>query len=88
MLRLRSLTKRYKVVTAVENLDITIEPGEVYGYLGPNGSGKTTTVKMLTGLLEPTHGHIFYQGRDIHEDLVDYRKHLGYDRKNLYFILT
>jgi ABC-2 type transport system ATP-binding protein len=78
MLELRSLTKRYAAVTAVETLDITIKPGEVYGYLGPNGSGKTTTVKMLTGLLEPTRGHIFYQGRDIRGDLVDYRKHLGY----------
>ena len=78
MLELRSLTKRYAVVTAVENLDITIKAGEVYGYLGPNGSGKTTTVKMLTGLLAPTRGHIFYQGRDIREDLVAYRKHLGY----------
>jgi ABC-2 type transport system ATP-binding protein len=78
MLELRNLTKRYNRVPAVDNLDITLEPGEVYGYLGPNGSGKTTTVKMLTGLLEPTRGHIYYKGRDIREDLVAYRKLLGY----------
>jgi len=78
MLELRKLSKRYNRVPAVDNLDITLQPGEVYGYLGPNGSGKSTTVKMLTGLLEPTQGHIFYQGRDIREDLVEYRKHLGY----------
>ena len=78
MLELQKLTKRYNRVPAVDNLDITLEPGEVYGYLGPNGSGKTTTVKMLTGLLKPTQGHIFYQGRDISEDMVEYRKHLGY----------
>ena len=78
MLELRNLTKRYNRVPAVDNLDITLEPGEVYGYLGPNGSGKSTTVKMLTGLLEPSQGHIFYQGRDIRDDLVEYRKHLGY----------
>ena len=78
MLELRNLTKRYNRVPAVDNLDITLEPGEVYGYLGPNGSGKTTTARMLTGLLEPSQGHIFYQGRDISEDLVEYRKHLGY----------
>ena len=78
MLELRNLTKRYNRVPAVDNLDITLEPGEVYGYLGPNGSGKTTTARMLTGLLEPSQGHIFYQGRDIREDLVGYRKHLGY----------
>ena len=78
MLELRKLTKRYNRVPAVENLNITLEPGVVYGYLGPNGSGKSTTVRMLTGLLKPSQGHIFYQGRDITEDLVEYRKHLGY----------
>jgi len=78
MLELRKLTKRYNRVPAVDNLDITLEPGEVYGYLGPNGSGKSTTVKMLAGLLEPSQGHIFYQGCDIREDLVAYRKYLGY----------
>jgi ABC-2 type transport system ATP-binding protein len=78
MLELRNLTKRYNRVPAVENLDITLEPGVVYGYLGPNGSGKTTTVKMLTGLLEPSRGHIFYHGRDIREDMVEYRRHVGY----------
>ena len=78
MLELRNLTKRYNRVPAVDNLNITLEPGEVYGYLGPNGSGKTTTARMLTGLLKPSQGHIFYQGRDISEDLVEYRKHLGY----------
>ena len=78
MLELRKLTKRYNRVPAVENINITLEPGVVYGYLGPNGSGKTTTVRMLTGLLKPSQGHIFYQGRDITEDLVEYRKYLGY----------
>jgi ABC-2 type transport system ATP-binding protein len=78
MLELRGLTKRYNRVPAVENLDLTIRPGEIYGYLGPIGSGKTTTVKMLTGLLEPLQGHIFYQGRDIREDMVEYRRHIGY----------
>lgn len=78
MLELRNLTKRYNRVPAVENLVLTIEPGEIYGYLGPNGSGKTTTVKMLTGLLEPSQGHIYYRGRDIREDMVEYRKHIGY----------
>jgi ABC-2 type transport system ATP-binding protein len=78
MLELRNLTKRFNRVAAVDNLNITLEPGEIYGYLGPNGSGKTTTAKMLTGLLEPSRGHIFYQGRDIHEDMVEYRRHVGY----------
>jgi ABC-2 type transport system ATP-binding protein len=78
MLEIKGLTKRYNSVAAVDDVSFRIEPGEVYGYLGPNGSGKSTTVKMLTGLLAPTRGHIFYQGRDIREDLVAWRKHLGY----------
>jgi ABC-2 type transport system ATP-binding protein len=78
MLEVKGLTKRYSGIAAVDDVSFRIDAGEVYGYLGPNASGKTTTVKMLTGLLEPTRGHIFYQGRDIREDLVEYRKHLGY----------
>jgi ABC-2 type transport system ATP-binding protein len=78
MLELRNLTKRFNRVAAVDNLNITLKPGEIYGYLGPNGSGKTTTVKLLTGLLEPSRGHILYRGRDIRDDLVEYRKHIGY----------
>lgn len=78
MLEIKGLTKRYNSIAAVDDVSFRIDPGEVYGYLGPNGSGKSTTVKMLTGLLAPTRGHIFYQGRDIREDLVAWRKHLGY----------
>ena len=53
-------------------------PGEVVGYLGPNGSGKTTTARMLAGLLEPSSGHVEYDGRDIRDDVVAFRKILGY----------
>ena len=73
-----SLTRKFGDFVAVDHVSFQVEPGEVVGYLGPNGSGKTTTVRMLTGLLKPSQGHIFYQGRDITEDLVEYRKHLGY----------
>jgi len=53
----RGLTKRYgNRITAVEDLDLTIERGEVYGFLGPNGAGKTTTLRMLLGLIEPSSG--------------------------------
>ncbi|HEV2500537.1 MAG TPA: ABC transporter ATP-binding protein [Terriglobia bacterium] len=90
MLELRNLTKRYNRVTAVDGINLTVKPGEVYGYLGPNGSGKTTTVKMLTGLIEPSSGHIFYEGQDIQHDLITYRKRLGYvpEEPLLYSYLT
>lgn len=59
-----SLTKRYGAVTAVDELNLTIEPGEVYGFLGPNGAGKTTTLRMLLGLIAPTSGTVRLYGKD------------------------
>ncbi len=54
MLEARHLSKRFFGVTVVHDVNLVVRVGEVVGYLGPNGSGKTTTVRMLTGLLEPT----------------------------------
>ncbi len=78
MLEARHLAKRFYGVTAVEDANFVVRPGEVIGYLGPNGSGKTTTVKMLTGLLEPSGGSVWFDGRDIARDLLGYRSRLGY----------
>ena len=78
MLEVRHLTKRYSGIPAVKDVSFTIQPGEILGYLGPNGSGKSTTVKMLTGLLEPTQGHVFFEGRDIRENLIGFKRRLGY----------
>jgi ABC-2 type transport system ATP-binding protein len=67
-----------------------LQAGEILGCLGPNGSGKSTTVKMLTGLLEPSRGQVLFRGEDIREDLVGYRKCLGYvpEEPNLYPYLS
>src|SRR6266567_5791312 len=78
MLEVRELTKRYHGIPAVDGVSFTIKPGEVSGYLGPNGSGKTTTVKILTGLAEPSRGHVFFDGQDIQRNLIEFRKRLGY----------
>jgi ABC-2 type transport system ATP-binding protein len=78
VLEIKGLTKRYNRVPVVDDVSFRIDPGEVCGYLGPNGSGKTTTVKMLTGLLEPSDGDIFFNGKDIRSNLIGYRKRLGY----------
>ncbi len=90
MLEARDLTKRFPGVTAVRNVSFAVQPGEILGYLGPNGSGKTTTVNMLTGLLEPTTGHVLYKGRDIASDLVEFRRHIGYvpEEPHLYPFLS
>ena len=78
MLEVRDLTKYYTSIPAVEGVSFVIRPYEVLGYLGPNGSGKTTTVNMLIGLLEPTRGHIYFQGRDVREDLIAYKRSIGH----------
>jgi ABC-2 type transport system ATP-binding protein len=90
MLEARGLTKYYGSVLAVQSIDFSLESGQVLGYLGPNGSGKSTTVKMLIGLLEPSSGQVLFNGKNIQQDLVGYRKHLGYvpEEANLYPYLT
>jgi ABC-2 type transport system ATP-binding protein len=77
-LRARQLSKHFSGVRVVHDVSFTIHPGEIVGYLGPNGSGKTTTARMLAGLLEPSSGRVEYDGRDIHDDIVAFRRLLGY----------
>ena len=72
------LSKHFSGVRVVKDVDFTLRPGEIVGYLGPNGSGKTTTARMLAGLLEPSSGHVEYDGRDIRNDVVAFRRELGY----------
>lgn len=86
MLELRRLTKHYAGIPAVDDVSFTARPGEVTGYLGPNGSGKSTTIKMITGLIERTAGEILYCGRPIDDDLIAYKRRMGYvpEEPNLY----
>lgn len=60
------ISRDYREVHAVQDLDLEVEEGEMVGYIGPNGAGKSTTVKMLTGILEPTSGRIEVAGLDPH----------------------
>lgn len=77
-LRAHRLSKYFSGVRVVKDVDFTLHPGQVVGYLGPNGSGKTTTARMLAGLLEPSSGRVEYDGRDIRNDLIWFRRELGY----------
>jgi ABC-2 type transport system ATP-binding protein len=77
-LRAHKLSKHFSGVRVVNNVTFTLRPGEVVGYLGPNGSGKTTTARMVAGLLEPSSGTVHYDGRDVRDDLVAFRRLLGY----------
>jgi len=78
MLELKHVSKSYRSIPAVEDVSFVLREGEVLGYLGPNGSGKSTTVKMVIGMIQPTKGKVFFAGRNIHDDLVSFRAHLGY----------
>ena len=90
MLQVDRLTKYYSGIPAIRNVTFTVQPGQVLGYLGPNGSGKSTTVKLLTGLLEPTSGHVRYNGVSIQDQLIEYRRALGYvpEEAHVYSYLT
>ncbi|MCR4781374.1 MAG: ABC transporter ATP-binding protein [Lachnospiraceae bacterium] len=63
ILELKNLTKRYKNFTALDNVNLTLEAGRIVGLLGPNGSGKTTMIKLANGLLQPTEGYIAIDGK-------------------------
>lgn len=78
MLELRNVSKHYSGIPAVDDVSFTAPPGEVTGYLGPNGSGKSTTLKMITGLIEMTFGQILFQGKPIQDDLIAYKRSMGY----------
>ena len=78
MLEAQHLVKRFFGTAVVDDVSFALRPGEVTGYLGPNGSGKTTTLRMLTGLTEPSAGSVSFQQRRISDDLVGFRRHLGY----------
>jgi ABC-type multidrug transport system ATPase subunit len=89
-LELRNVSKVYSGTTAVENVSFAAGAGEVIGYLGANGSGKSTTFKMIAGLIEPTYGEILFQDRPIERDRIAHRQRLGYvpEEPQLYPHLT
>jgi ABC-2 type transport system ATP-binding protein len=87
---IQGLRKTFGALVAVDRLDLSIPQGEVFGLLGPNGSGKTTTIRMLCGLMEPTSGSATVVGFDIVRDAEQIRRRIGYmsQRFGLYDDLT
>ena len=77
-LSIKNLTKKFAGVTAVNNLSIDIEKGKIYALIGPNGSGKTTTVKIITGLYRPTSGDISINGLSITGEPERAKSLIGY----------
>ena len=77
-LDIKALTKQYGSVTAVDEVSFQVEPGEIFGYLGPNGSGKTTTIRCLMGLLRPTQGNCFVLGERVMAGRGTQHRRIGY----------
>jgi len=77
VIRTRGLTKRYKTLIAVDNLNVEVCRGEVFGFLGPNGAGKTTTISMLLGLIRPTAGSAEVLGYDIRTQTTPALRQVG-----------
>jgi ABC-2 type transport system ATP-binding protein len=73
-----NLTRRFGEFVAVDHISFTMQAGEVVGYLGPNGSGKTTTIRMLLGLLRPSEGQAAVLGYDVVRQAEEIRKRVGY----------
>jgi ABC-2 type transport system ATP-binding protein len=86
----RDLTKRFGSFTAVDSIDFEVRRGEIFGFLGPNGSGKTTTIRMMLGLLPPTSGMLEVLGVSVTKHTRELRSHIGYmsQRFTLYNDLT
>ena len=77
-IRTESLTKHYGEVKALIDLSLEVRMGEVFGFLGPNGSGKTTMIRTVLDLIRPTEGRAEILGMDTHEEAVEIRNHIGY----------
>src|SRR5512137_1129567 len=84
------LVRRFGPVTAVNDVSFRVEKGEIFGFLGPNGSGKTTVIKMLTGLLPLSGGAAWVEGVDVRKESEAVRERIGYMSQNfsLYYDLT
>lgn len=77
-----NLTKIYGEKKAVDNISFEVHSGEIVGFLGPNGAGKTTTMRIITGYLTPTEGDVSVLGKNILENSLEVRRHIGYLPEN------
>ncbi len=78
MLEVKELWKVYGPLTAVKGVSFSLKPGDIFGFIGSNGAGKTTTIRMISTLLEPTHGTATINGADIIRDPMGVRRQIGY----------
>ena len=77
MLKIEHLTKKYGDFKAVDDLSLSIAPGEIYGFIGHNGAGKTTTLKSVVGILQFDEGEIFIDGTSVKSDPLKSKKEIA-----------
>lgn len=77
IVEIENVTKRFAGVTAVEDLSLVVEAGEIYGFLGPNGAGKTTTINLLLDFVRPSRGNVSVFGRDVTAESTSVRRRTG-----------
>lgn len=83
MIKIENVTKTYnKTVRALDNISFSVNGGEIVGFIGPNGSGKTTTMKILTGIIKPDSGKVTINGFNIKEDPIKAKQSIGYIADN------
>src|SRR5690349_9330860 len=90
IIQTRDLTRRFGELTAVDHLTLEISRGEIFGLVGPDGAGKTTTLRMLCGLLDPDEGEIRIGGQSVQSNLLAIKDRIGYmaQRFGMYLDLT
>lgn len=90
IIEIQDLTRRFAALTAVDHLTLSVEQGEIFGLVGPDGAGKTTTLRMLCGLIEPTEGSARVAGHDVVREPQAVKDQIGYmaQRFGLYGDLT
>src|ERR1700730_10456285 len=86
----QGLTRRFRRRTAVNRLDLEVEQGEIFALVGPDGAGKTTTMRLLCGLMDPTEGKAIVAGHDVAKEVDNVKDQIGYmaQRFGLYVDLT
>jgi ABC-2 type transport system ATP-binding protein len=90
IIQVTNLTKDFGSFRAVDHISFEVSPGEIFGFLGPNGSGKTTSIRMMLGLLTPTEGQAVVLGKPVSDQGIELRKQIGYmsQKFSLYNDLT
>lgn len=90
VIEVKSLKKTFKDITAVDGLDFTVDRGEIFGLIGPDGGGKTTTLRLLCGIMNATGGSAMVLGKNLPEEAEGIKEHIGYmcQRFSMYLDLT